>query len=65
MRDRSIVLVLPGQGLIQMDLNPSMLLVCLCRRGGDVIVIEMQSCSNQLRGRVIAVLSPPSYSPLG
>uniref|UniRef100_H3CMJ3 non-specific serine/threonine protein kinase n=1 Tax=Tetraodon nigroviridis TaxID=99883 RepID=H3CMJ3_TETNG len=35
------------------------------RREGDVLVIELQSCSNQLRGRVIAVLSPPSYSSLG
>lgn len=35
------------------------------RRGGDVMVIEIQSGSNQLRGRVIAVLSPPSSSSLG
>uniref|UniRef100_A0A4W6D0Y0 non-specific serine/threonine protein kinase n=1 Tax=Lates calcarifer TaxID=8187 RepID=A0A4W6D0Y0_LATCA len=29
------------------------------RRGGDVMVIEMQPHGDQLRGRVIAVLSPP------
>ncbi|XP_069567536.1 leucine-rich repeat serine/threonine-protein kinase 1 [Brachyistius frenatus] len=35
------------------------------RRGGDVMVIELQSHANQLRGRVIAVLSPPGCSSLG
>ncbi|XP_068169115.1 leucine-rich repeat serine/threonine-protein kinase 1 isoform X2 [Antennarius striatus] len=35
------------------------------RRGGDVIVIEIQSYADQLRGRVIAVLSPPGCSSLG
>ncbi|XP_069384604.1 leucine-rich repeat serine/threonine-protein kinase 1 isoform X3 [Paralichthys olivaceus] len=35
------------------------------RRGGDVIVIEMQSHGDQLMGRVIAVLSPPGCSSLG
>ncbi|XP_070704804.1 leucine-rich repeat serine/threonine-protein kinase 1 [Pempheris klunzingeri] len=35
------------------------------RRGGDVMVIEMQSHADQLRGRVIAVLSPPGCSSLG
>uniref|UniRef100_A0A667WS42 non-specific serine/threonine protein kinase n=1 Tax=Myripristis murdjan TaxID=586833 RepID=A0A667WS42_9TELE len=31
------------------------------RRGGDVMVIEMQLQANQLKGRVIAVLSPPGF----
>lgn len=35
------------------------------RRGGDVMVIEVQSHADQLRGRVIAVLSPPGCSSLG
>nr|XP_020479276.1 leucine-rich repeat serine/threonine-protein kinase 1 [Monopterus albus] len=35
------------------------------RRGGDVIVIQMQLHGSQLRGRVIAVLSPPGCSSLG
>ncbi|XP_029946629.1 leucine-rich repeat serine/threonine-protein kinase 1 isoform X3 [Salarias fasciatus] len=35
------------------------------RRGGDVMVIEMQSQSGQLRGRVVAVLTPPGRSSLG
>ncbi|XP_067454140.1 leucine-rich repeat serine/threonine-protein kinase 1 isoform X1 [Thunnus thynnus] len=35
------------------------------RRGGDVMVIEMQLHADQLRGRVIAVLSPPGCSSLG
>ncbi|KAM9317959.1 leucine-rich repeat serine/threonine-protein kinase 1 [Pholidichthys leucotaenia] len=35
------------------------------RRGGDVMVIEMQSQADQLRGRVIAVLHPPQWSSLG
>ncbi|XP_040888792.1 leucine-rich repeat serine/threonine-protein kinase 1 isoform X2 [Toxotes jaculatrix] len=35
------------------------------RRGGDVMVIEMQSHGDQLMGRVIAVLSPPGCSSLG
>ncbi|XP_038548531.1 leucine-rich repeat serine/threonine-protein kinase 1 isoform X2 [Micropterus salmoides] len=35
------------------------------RRGGDVMVIEMQSQSDQLMGRVIAVLSPPGCLSLG
>nr|XP_046247302.1 leucine-rich repeat serine/threonine-protein kinase 1 isoform X2 [Scatophagus argus] len=35
------------------------------RRGGDIMVIEMQSQADQLRGRVIAVLSPPGRSSLG
>ncbi|KAF7666866.1 hypothetical protein LDENG_00091190 [Lucifuga dentata] len=35
------------------------------RRRGDVIVIEMQSHDDQLRGRVIAVLSLPGPSSLG
>ncbi|XP_039980323.1 leucine-rich repeat serine/threonine-protein kinase 1 isoform X2 [Xiphias gladius] len=35
------------------------------RRGGDVMVIEVQSHGDQLRGRVIAVLSPPGCSSLG
>ncbi|KAF1392492.1 hypothetical protein PFLUV_G00028510 [Perca fluviatilis] len=35
------------------------------RRGGDMMVIEMQSHGSQLRGRVIAVLSPPGCSSLG
>ncbi|XP_029977672.1 leucine-rich repeat serine/threonine-protein kinase 1-like isoform X3 [Sphaeramia orbicularis] len=35
------------------------------RRGGDVMVIEMQSHSNHLRGRVIAVLRPPGCPSLG
>lgn len=44
---------------------------CVCvsllfgRRGGDVMVIEMQSHADQLRGRVIAVLSPPGCPSLG
>ncbi|XP_047437183.1 leucine-rich repeat serine/threonine-protein kinase 1 isoform X2 [Mugil cephalus] len=39
--------------------------VWIPRRGGDVIVIEMQSHAEQLRGRVIAVLSPPGCFSLG
>ena len=43
--------------------------VCVCvlsgRRGGDVIVIEMQPHADDVRGRVIAVLSPPECSSLG
>ncbi|XP_076011527.1 leucine-rich repeat serine/threonine-protein kinase 1 isoform X2 [Genypterus blacodes] len=35
------------------------------RHGGDVMLIEMQSHGNQLRGRVIAVLNPPGPSSLG
>ncbi|KAM8762163.1 leucine-rich repeat serine/threonine-protein kinase 1 [Acanthopagrus schlegelii] len=35
------------------------------RRGGDVIVIEMQPHADDVRGRVIAVLSPPECSSLG
>ncbi|XP_061591967.1 LOW QUALITY PROTEIN: leucine-rich repeat serine/threonine-protein kinase 1 [Cololabis saira] len=35
------------------------------RRGGDVIVIEMQSHADELRGRVVAVLRPPGCSSLG
>ncbi|XP_068457694.1 leucine-rich repeat serine/threonine-protein kinase 1 isoform X2 [Clinocottus analis] len=35
------------------------------RRGGDVMVIEMQSHDGHLRGRVTAVLSPPGCSSLG
>ncbi|KAK2919616.1 leucine-rich repeat serine/threonine-protein kinase 1 isoform X1 [Channa argus] len=35
------------------------------RRGGDLLVIDMQSHGSQLRGRVIAVLSPPGCSSLG
>ncbi|XP_044045411.1 leucine-rich repeat serine/threonine-protein kinase 1 isoform X2 [Siniperca chuatsi] len=35
------------------------------RRGGDVMVIEMQSHADQLTGRVIAVLSPPGCFTLG
>ncbi|XP_056135379.1 leucine-rich repeat serine/threonine-protein kinase 1 [Lampris incognitus] len=35
------------------------------RRGGDVMVIELQTQSDQLTGRVIAVLSPPGCSSLG
>ncbi|KAM6942768.1 leucine-rich repeat serine/threonine-protein kinase 1 [Xenentodon cancila] len=35
------------------------------RRGGDVVIIEMQSHADELRGRVIAVLSPPGCSSLG
>lgn len=35
------------------------------RRGGDVMVIEMQTLGDKLRGRVIAVLSPPGCSSLG
>ncbi|KAM8894430.1 leucine-rich repeat serine/threonine-protein kinase 1 [Spinachia spinachia] len=35
------------------------------RRGGDVMVIEMQAHGDQLRGRVTAVLSPPGCSSLG
>lgn len=35
------------------------------RRGGDVLVVDMQSHGSQLRGRVIAVLSPPRCSSLG
>ncbi|KAM4602503.1 leucine-rich repeat serine/threonine-protein kinase 1 [Polymixia lowei] len=35
------------------------------RRGGDVIVIEMQAQTDQLKGRVIAVLSPPGCASLG
>ncbi|XP_068587263.1 leucine-rich repeat serine/threonine-protein kinase 1 isoform X1 [Cebidichthys violaceus] len=35
------------------------------RRGGDVMVIEMQSHGDQLRGRVTAVLTPPGCSSLG
>ncbi|KAM3876631.1 leucine-rich repeat serine/threonine-protein kinase 1 [Diretmus argenteus] len=35
------------------------------RRGGDVMVIEMQPQADLLRGRVIAVLSPPDCSSLG
>nr|XP_024655157.1 leucine-rich repeat serine/threonine-protein kinase 1 [Maylandia zebra] len=35
------------------------------RRGGDVMVIEIQPLANQLQGRVIAVLTPPGCSYLG
>ncbi|KAJ3593984.1 hypothetical protein NHX12_006316, partial [Muraenolepis orangiensis] len=35
------------------------------RRGGDVMVIEVQTQVDHLRGRVIAVLSPPGGSSLG
>ncbi|KAM9861302.1 leucine-rich repeat serine/threonine-protein kinase 1 [Aulostomus maculatus] len=35
------------------------------RRGGEVMVIEMQLHADELRGRVIAVLSPPGCSSLG
>ncbi|CAK6975851.1 leucine-rich repeat serine/threonine-protein kinase 1 [Scomber scombrus] len=35
------------------------------RRGGDVMIIEMQLHADKLRGRVIAVLSPPGCSSLG
>ncbi|XP_034413550.1 leucine-rich repeat serine/threonine-protein kinase 1 isoform X2 [Cyclopterus lumpus] len=35
------------------------------RRGGDLMVIEMQSHDDQLRGRVTAVLTPPGCSSLG
>ncbi|XP_058485313.1 leucine-rich repeat serine/threonine-protein kinase 1 [Solea solea] len=35
------------------------------RRGGDVMVIEVQSHGDQLTGRVIAVLRPPQCSSLG
>ncbi|XP_026149127.1 leucine-rich repeat serine/threonine-protein kinase 1 isoform X3 [Mastacembelus armatus] len=35
------------------------------RRGGDIMVIEMQSNDDELKGRVIAVLSPPGCSSLG
>ncbi|KAM4596959.1 leucine-rich repeat serine/threonine-protein kinase 1 [Fundulus diaphanus] len=35
------------------------------RRGGDMLIIEIQPCVSQLRGRVTAVLSPPGLSSLG
>ncbi|CAN9506910.1 unnamed protein product [Ophioblennius macclurei] len=35
------------------------------RRGGDVMLIEVQSHADQLRGRVIGVLAPPGRSSLG
>ncbi|XP_028999543.1 leucine-rich repeat serine/threonine-protein kinase 1 isoform X2 [Betta splendens] len=35
------------------------------RRGGDVLVVEMQSHDRQLRGRVTAVLTPPDCASLG
>ncbi|XP_074522271.1 leucine-rich repeat serine/threonine-protein kinase 1 isoform X2 [Halichoeres trimaculatus] len=35
------------------------------RRGGDIMVIEMQCHAGQLKGRVVAVLSPPGCSSLG
>ncbi|XP_034536413.1 leucine-rich repeat serine/threonine-protein kinase 1 isoform X2 [Notolabrus celidotus] len=35
------------------------------RRGGDVMVIEMQTHAGQLKGRVVAVLSPPGCQSLG
>ncbi|XP_010767405.1 leucine-rich repeat serine/threonine-protein kinase 1-like [Notothenia coriiceps] len=35
------------------------------RRGGDVMVIELQSHGDELRGRVTAVLTPPGHSSLG
>lgn len=35
------------------------------RRGGDMMIIEMQMHADQLRGRVIAVISPPGCSSLG
>ncbi|KAL6112664.1 lrrk1 [Pungitius sinensis] len=35
------------------------------RRGGDVMVVEMQAHGDQLMGRVTAVLSPPGCSSLG
>ncbi|XP_038162764.1 leucine-rich repeat serine/threonine-protein kinase 1 isoform X2 [Cyprinodon tularosa] len=35
------------------------------RRGGDIIIIEMQPYGGQLRGRVTAVLAPPGRSSLG
>ncbi|KAM3625600.1 uncharacterized protein V6R79_014655 [Siganus canaliculatus] len=35
------------------------------RRGGDVMVVELQPQANQLRGRVIAVLTPPGRTSLG
>jgi len=51
-------------------LHPCKPVICMCmwlfgRRGGDLIVIEMQSHNDQLRGRVTAVLSPPGCSSLG
>ncbi|KAM9765342.1 leucine-rich repeat serine/threonine-protein kinase 1 [Menidia menidia] len=35
------------------------------RRGGDTVVIEMQSHADEQRGRVMAVLSPPGSCSLG
>lgn len=35
------------------------------RRGGDVMVVELQAHGDQLRGRVTAVLSPPGCSSFG
>ncbi|XP_060898698.1 leucine-rich repeat serine/threonine-protein kinase 1 isoform X1 [Labrus mixtus] len=35
------------------------------RRGGDIMVIEIQPHADQLRGRVVAVLNPPGCSSLG
>ncbi|XP_067105188.1 leucine-rich repeat serine/threonine-protein kinase 1 isoform X1 [Osmerus mordax] len=39
--------------------------VWIPRRGGDVMVIEVQQQADQLRGRVIAVLRPPGNSSNG
>uniref|UniRef100_A0A9J7Z4H1 non-specific serine/threonine protein kinase n=1 Tax=Cyprinus carpio carpio TaxID=630221 RepID=A0A9J7Z4H1_CYPCA len=37
--------------------------VCVCgRRGGDIMVIEVQEQAGALRGRVIAVLTPPGVT---
>ncbi|KAG7278118.1 hypothetical protein CRUP_019428, partial [Coryphaenoides rupestris] len=39
--------------------------VWIPRRGGDVMVIEVQAQADHLQGRVVAVLSPPGASSLG
>lgn len=44
----------------------SLVTTVLCSRsGGDVMVIEVQRQTGQLRGRVIAVLCPPGTSSYG
>uniref|UniRef100_A0AAZ3R3M0 non-specific serine/threonine protein kinase n=1 Tax=Oncorhynchus tshawytscha TaxID=74940 RepID=A0AAZ3R3M0_ONCTS len=46
--------------------NRSLVTTLLCSRsGGDVMVIEIQRQTGQLRGRVIAVLCPPGTSSYG
>lgn len=39
--------------------------MCVRRRGGDIMVIEVQEQAGSLRGRVIAVLTPPGVPEYG